>query len=472
MSFKHHDEARTDAVMALMGWLKNSPGSRAVFIDDLYGKCRLILWLGRETSGEMVDVLKGILAEAAGSYWSGQAWVVTAQTSKLDLQVYDGAWEEGRAHPKEPRLRVVDRVRSRLAWFGELADPPWEARGGAEQKGPPIVVFYSFKGGVGRTTALASFAIQRARAGERVVVIDGDLDAPGIGPFFAVEEPGFRDSQPPSGENVTSGEGAGETDKGQPRATAGGGAQWGVVDYLLEGPSPGDVELSDYYQSVRNEPIIPGNGEILVFAAGRIDENYLAKLARLDFDPARKGSSTPWEQLLQRIRQELSPNWILMDSRAGLGESAGLLLGGLAHLHVLLGTSSEQSWQGIRLILDRIGSGRVLRGKPQAECVLVQAMIPEFHEAAVDAQAVFLARAENEFEAHYYAEDPEDPEDDSMWFIRDMPGKDAPHQPVCLSYKQNLAHFRRLENVVPELLGEQYRRLAERIGSRFVEEPE
>jgi len=472
MRFKHHDEARIDAVVALIKWLSGSPESKAALIDDLYGKYRLILWPGRGAPEEMAQTVKGALAEAAGSYWSGQVWVVTAQTSKLDQQVYDGAWEEGRPHPDEPRLRMVDRVRSRVAWFGELADPPWEVRAEAEQKGPPIVVFYSFKGGVGRTTALASFAIQRARAGERVVVIDGDLDAPGIGPLFAGEKSGLGDTeQPPAGALIMR-EGGDERDEGELGPTAGAGARWGVVDYLLEGPAPGEAELSDYYQSVRNEPIIPGGGEILVFAAGRVDENYLAKLARLDFDPTRKGSTTPWAQLLERIREELGPNWILMDSRAGLGEPAGLLLGGMAHLHVLLGTPSEQSWQGIRLILDRIGSGRVHQGKPQAECVLVQAMIPEFHEAAVDAQAVFLARAENEFEAHYYAEDPEDPEDDSMWFIRDMPGKDAPHQPVCLSYKQKLAHFRRLEDVVPELLGEEYKKLAERIESRFVEEPE
>jgi hypothetical protein len=472
MSFKHHDEARTDAVVALIKWLSGSPESKVALIDDLYGKYRLILWPGRGAPEEMAQKVKGVLAETAGTYWSDQIWVVTDETSKLDQQVYDGAWEEGRPHPDEPRLRIVDRVRSRVAWFGELADPPWDARAKAEQKGPPIVVFYSFKGGVGRTTALAAFAIQRARAGERVVVIDGDLEAPGIGPLFAAEKPGLGDTEQPPAGGLTIREGADESDEGQLGATGGGGARWGVVDYLLEGPSPGYVELSDYYQSVRNEPIVPGNGEILVFAAGRIDENYLAKLARLDFDPARKDSTTPWVQLLQRIRRELSPNWILMDSRAGLGEAAGLLLGGMAHLHVLLGTSSEQSWQGIRLILDRIGSGRVLRGKPQAECVLVQAMIPESHDAAVDAQAGFLARAENEFEDHYYAEDPQDQEDDSMWFIRDMPGKDAPHQPVCLSYKQKLAHFRQLEHVVPELLGEEYRKLAERIESRFVEEPE
>ena len=37
MSFKHHDEARTNAAVALMGWLKDLRYSRAAFIDDLYG---------------------------------------------------------------------------------------------------------------------------------------------------------------------------------------------------------------------------------------------------------------------------------------------------------------------------------------------------------------------------------------------------------------------------------------------------
>jgi hypothetical protein len=293
MSFKHHDEARTDAVVALIKWLSGSPESKIALIDDLYGKYRLILWPGRGAPEEMAQKVKGMLAETAGPYWSDQIWVVTDETSKLDQQVYDGAWEEGRPHPDEPRLRIVDRVRSRVAWFGELADPPWEARAEAEHKGPPIVVFYSFKGGVGRTTALASFAIQRARAGERVVVIDGDLDAPGIGPLFAVEKTPLGDTEQPPAGALTIKEGGDEREDEQVGATGGGGVRWGVVDYLLEGPSPGDVELSDYYQSVRTEPIVAGNGEIQVFAAGRIDDNYLAKLARLDFDPARKGSTTP-----------------------------------------------------------------------------------------------------------------------------------------------------------------------------------
>ena len=471
-TFKHHDVARTDAVEALIQWLSGVPECRAVLIDDLYGKYRLILWPGKQLPEDLPTTVTGLLAEAAGRFWSGQVWVVTSDTSRLDQQVYDGAWAEGRAHPDEPRLRIVDRVRNRIAWFGELADPIWELRTETGLKGPPIVVFYSFKGGVGRTTALASFAIQRARAGERVVVIDGDLDAPGIGPIFTTTSPAFSDAKQSLPNALVLREGEEDMDEEKLRDGAALAARWGVVDYLLEAPSPKEVDLSDYYQSVRNEPIVPGNGEIFVFPAGRIDENYLAKLARLDFDPARQGTTTPWAQLLERIREELKPNWILLDSRAGLGEPAGLWLGGMAHLYVLLGTSSEQSWQGIRLILDRLGSGRVLQGKTQAECLLVQAMIPEFHEAAVDAKAAFLARAETEFENHYYAENPADKDSDSMWFVRDMPGKDAPHRPIGLSYKQKLAHFRELQHVLPELIGEEYQKLAERIASRFIEEAE
>ena len=460
MGFKHHDEARADAINALLKWLAAPGDGQAVLIDDLYGKYRVILWPGTIRPEDAASAVSAALAPAADTYWSGQMWLVTPDTSKLDQRIYDSAWAEGSPHPDQPRLRIVDRVRSRVAWFGALAEPPWKVAGPDGDKGPPIVVFYSFKGGVGRTTALASFAIQRARAGERVVVIDGDLDAPGIGPLMSAPTKKFaaevdaasgaaRDSSPDSALSTS---------------------HWGVVDYLLEAPSSNAAELSDYYQSVRDEPIVPGTGEIIIFPAGRIDDNYLAKLARLDFDPARDGAMTPWTQLLNRIRRELNPQWILLDSRAGLGEPAGLLLGGMAHLHVLLGTSSEQSWQGIRLILDRIGSRRVQAGKPQADCVLVQTMIPEFHDSAVDAKAVFLARAESEFENHYYAEDPASDEDDLMWAVRDMSTKDAPHQPVHLTYKQNLAHFRALQYVLADLLSDEYQNLAKRIQGRFVEE--
>ena len=54
-----------------------------------------------------------------------------------------------------------------------------------------VNTFYSFKGGVGRTMALANVAVHLARRGRRVLVVDFDLDAPGLDTFppLRPEEP-------------------------------------------------------------------------------------------------------------------------------------------------------------------------------------------------------------------------------------------------------------------------------------------
>ncbi len=54
-----------------------------------------------------------------------------------------------------------------------------------------IVTFYSFKGGVGRTMALANIAVQLAQRGRKVLAVDWDLEAPGLHRYFAgrVEAP-------------------------------------------------------------------------------------------------------------------------------------------------------------------------------------------------------------------------------------------------------------------------------------------
>src|SRR5271166_3342097 len=55
-----------------------------------------------------------------------------------------------------------------------------------------IVTFYSYKGGTGRTMALANIAWLLACNGYRVLAIDWDLEAPGLHRFFKpflIEEP-------------------------------------------------------------------------------------------------------------------------------------------------------------------------------------------------------------------------------------------------------------------------------------------
>ena len=49
----------------------------------------------------------------------------------------------------------------------------------------PVITFYSYKGGVGRSMAMANLAVLLARDyGLDVVVVDWDLEAPGLHRFF------------------------------------------------------------------------------------------------------------------------------------------------------------------------------------------------------------------------------------------------------------------------------------------------
>ena len=60
-----------------------------------------------------------------------------------------------------------------------------------------ITTFYSFKGGVGRTMALVNAAATLASAGRRVLVVDFDIEAPGLDTFDVLkpkeEVPGIVD---------------------------------------------------------------------------------------------------------------------------------------------------------------------------------------------------------------------------------------------------------------------------------------
>src|SRR5215475_15535291 len=47
-----------------------------------------------------------------------------------------------------------------------------------------VVTFYSYKGGVGRSMALANIAVLLARVGKRVLIVDWDLEAPGLDRYF------------------------------------------------------------------------------------------------------------------------------------------------------------------------------------------------------------------------------------------------------------------------------------------------
>jgi cellulose biosynthesis protein BcsQ len=430
MTFLHFDEAKPSAETTVREWLGRQPQvTKALLVGDLFGKLRLAIWSPASLDTASVEQE---LREKSGVWWSGNVLHVE-QADEVTRDLYGRTSNQGRADPGEPRLVVLDRHRNRTAWFVDEETPLWVA----PDPDPPIVVFYSFKGGLGRSTILASFAIQRARAGERVCVLDLDLDSPGVGRLLAADAKGLT-------------------------------APWGVVDFLLE-QATGQPPLSDYFHRCDR---VAGAGEIVVFPAGRMNEAYPDKLARVDMEeapPAREGGLA---KLLQRVRDELNPQWILLDARTGISESAGRLLSGIAHLHVLLGTTQDQSWQGLNRVLDRLGKERVLAGRSQAEAILVQAMVPP-GEAGKVAREAFLARAEDEFTERYYAEAGAGDEDAAIfWNTRDMDSLDAPHVALPVDYDAKLASFGDIAEVAEPLCAGPYATIAERIMGRFAREAE
>src|SRR5437773_2509985 len=60
-----------------------------------------------------------------------------------------------------------------------------------------VITFYSFKGGVGRSMALANVATIYAQRGKRVLALDCDFEAPGLHRYFLTKEP---DRYTPTGE--------------------------------------------------------------------------------------------------------------------------------------------------------------------------------------------------------------------------------------------------------------------------------
>jgi hypothetical protein len=113
-----------------------------------------------------------------------------------------------------------------------------------------------------------------------------------------------------------------------------------------------------------------------------------------------------------------------------------------------------------------------VRDKPQADILLVQAMVPPTAEAARRAAEIFSERARSEFSESYYAEELEDPADDKFWDVRDLESADGPHVPVAVAYDPRLADFRDVAEIADYLCEREYVAIAERIGARFEKEPQ
>lgn len=165
-----------------------------------------------------------------------------------------------------------------------------------------IITFYSYKGGVGRSLALANVAWILAANGFRVLAIDWDLEAPGLLPFFRP----FLDD--PSGASTR-----GMIDLLQDQAITAASAR--VQD-------PPDIEILSYLQSVKWT--FPGPGYLDLMGAGRNDPSYDVRVGTFDWEAfyRKLGGAVFLDRLRAHLREEY--DYVLIDSRAGLSDAGAI----------------------------------------------------------------------------------------------------------------------------------------------------
>jgi hypothetical protein len=433
---KHIIEARNGALQAALNATASGLAEKLCLVIDLQGRLRVLAKLGdQHDPAALSQRLDEELRQACEGYWSAEIWFDRDKThpmgkaSPAELALFARGWAEARPAPSGAgTVYVLDRRYSKEGWFDASASPPWPY---VENKTPPIVSFYSFKGGVGRSTALASMAIQCSRAGKRVLIVDFDLEAPGLASVFP----------PPESSPV----------------------DVGVLDFLVEYPVVGTAFQASELVYVYDQKGVVGTGEIRVVAAGRVDSWYLEKLSRLDYHrlvsrpvPARaKPEDSPLHDLLDALRVPMQPDVILMDSRAGLHDLGGLALSSMAHWHVLFGLDSAQSWDGLRLAIAHLGRERVETGQPQRDCVMVQSMARP-QEGRQESTERFRRRAYEVFCQDYY-DDPANP--DAEWPVPDELAADEPHYPAALVHDNRVMGYSNVETVADYLCQGDFQKL-------------
>ncbi|AUX36357.1 MULTISPECIES: KGGVGR-motif variant AAA ATPase [Sorangium] len=212
-----------------------------------------------------------------------------------------------------------------------------------------VLTFYSYKGGVGRTMALANVAYRLANThGLRVIAVDWDLEAPGLHRFFGVSP------------DVA-------------------GSTGGILDYFVawrdavarnDPEPPPEVErVLDWLIPITDEDHAPKFGSLRVLLAGRLDTTYGDRLAGLhwqDFYSRAEGSAA-----VETLRERLVENAdvVLIDSRTGLTDIGGICTIQLPDGVVLLTAPNHQSFEGTERVARAIARApereRASRDKPR-----------------------------------------------------------------------------------------------------------
>lgn len=240
-------------------------------------------------------------------------------------------------------------------------------------------VFASIKGGVGRTTAMAVAAADMAREGKKVLVVDLDLEAPGIGNMLL------------SPEELP---------------------QFGMLDAFVENSLSG-IDTDFLVDMIAASRFGMGRGLIdVVPAVGSIAESYpanvLSKISRGYLEDVNDsgepvGFTKQTQQLIDSLSSMKQYDAILIDARAGLNESTAAAILGLGAQVLLFGEDTPQTFAGYRYLLAHLS--RFPRDEADDWLDRIK-MIHAKASADLQQQQAFRDRAHEIFQELIYKEEP------------------------------------------------------------------
>jgi hypothetical protein len=186
-----------------------------------------------------------------------------------------------------------------------------------------VVTFYSYKGGVGRTLALANVAALLATWGYRVLCVDWDLEAPGLHMYF--------------------------------QKALGNFAHDGLVEWVQ---AYAQGERPDWRRFVREFHLRKTDLPVTLMSAGRQDDKYAERMMSLNWQDLYQ--SNELGRFIEDARAEWveSFDFILIDSRTGLTDIGGICTIQLPDLMVALFTANEQNVRGILSVGTRAREAR------------------------------------------------------------------------------------------------------------------
>lgn len=292
---------------------------RHAFLRDASGRLTLI------QRGEISDAarmsLTDDISKALGPYVDGPDFAIVTPLQLFDEALANPAKDirERIDHPEFTGwVSLIDRRIIGQDWTRPRFDPIPDA--------PPVITFYSCKGGVGRSTALAVACAAFAERGLNTLAIDLDIEAPGLGSMLLGEE------------NMPT---------------------FGALDYLVENGVSG-IDDDFLGHCVGPSALTHGQGLVeVVPAVGSISrrhpQNVLAKLGRAFLeDPDGQGGGVSFlEQtraLIQHVAKLRRYDVVLVDARAGLSEASAAAVIGLGGDLLCFGVDSPQTFDAYRFL--------------------------------------------------------------------------------------------------------------------------